>query len=353
MAEILTHSGLPIEIFVIFIEATIAGDATNPSQRFDTIPAIPMTASRVIQSNVISSAITLDDEDDDFLNDIDVDQIASTAVQNQNALAAPPNALRSTTVAPSNHTNNCPTSNRRSTLLFDDNDDIDEYDLLNIDSTIEQSNAARQSTGGSGVATASTAAMISQSPPHSAESSAPHNDNAQSNTSIDDSLPIYDEKYRFKIRGINLATVRQLVECDRQHLERRKHFLVKAIVENIVQKARVSHGKWVLGVEITDTTSGNVTLETTFHPMVTEKMAGKSGREVNQLYQERDEKPQNQSEIAGILESLTTQLEVLNAFLKLEYHSDAVHPIIVEIINPAPVLDRKLQEKIQHEQLMM
>lgn len=309
-----------------------------------------MTASRVIQSNVISSAcnaITLDDEDDDFLNDIDVDQIASTAVQNQH-IPAPPNALRSTIAPPSNQANNCPTTNRRSTLLFDDNDDIDDYDLLNIDSTIEQTSAVRQNMGGSGVG---TVAAISQSPPRSAESSAAHRINAQSNTSLDESLPIYDDKYRFKIRGINLATVRQLVECDRQLLERRKHFLVRATIENIVQKARVSRGKWVLGVEITDSTSGNVTLETTFHPMVTDKLAGKTGREVSLLHQERDEKPQNQDEITGILRGLTTKLEILDAFLKLEYISDAVHPIIVEIINEAPVLNRKLEEKIQHEQL--
>lgn len=302
-----------------------------------------MTASRMIQSNVISSAshaITLDDEDDDFLNDIDVDQIASTAVQNQ--ILSPPIETRSS--APTNPTNNCPTSKRRSTLLFDDDDDIDEYDLLNIDSNIEQSNTVRQNLN---------VAATSQSPPQSAENSATHGENIQLNTSIDESLPIYDEKYRFKIRGINLATVRQLIQCDRQHLERRKHFLVKATIENIVQKARVSKGKWVLGVTITDPTSKNITLETIFHPTVTEKMAGKSGREVNKLFKERNEKPQNQYEIAAILENLTMQLDILNAFLKLEYNSDVEHPTIIEIINAAPVLDRKLQEKIQCEQLMM
>lgn len=317
------------------IEGAISNDTTNLTQRFDAIPAIPMTASRVIQSNVISSAshaISLDDEDDDFLNDIDVDQIASTAVQNQNAPVP---------VAPLNPPSLA--SNRRSTLLFDDNDDIDDYDLLNIESTIEQSNNVRQNVSDDGGG--SVVAAITQSPLRSSA------ENTHINTSTDELLPIYDEKYRFKIRGINLATVRQLIECDRQHLERRKHFLVKATIEDIIQKARVSRGKWVLSVTITDSTSKNVTVEATFHPMVTEKLAGKSGREVNQLFQERDEKPQNRFEIASILENLTTQLEVLNAFLKLEYSNGVVHPTIIEIINAAPVLDRKLQEKIQHEQL--
>lgn len=328
-----------------YTDATIAGDTANASdvRKFDTIPAIPMTASRMVQSNVISSAshaIALDDEDDDFLNNIDVDQIASTAVQNQ--IVSPPAGNRS--AAPSNPTNNCPTSNRRSTLLFDDMDDIDEYDLLNIDSHIEQSNPVRQNVN---------VAATSQTPPssRSAENSATHNQNIQLNTSADELLPIYDEKYRFKIRGINLATVRQLVECDRQHLERRKHFLVKATIENIVQKARVSRGRWVLRVTITDPISKNVTLETAFHPTVTEKLAGKSGREVNQLFQERTEKPQNQFEIAAILQNLTIQLEALNAYLKLEYTSSAENPSIIEIINAAPVLDRRLQEKVQHEKL--
>lgn len=321
-------------------DATIADDTTNATvRRFDTIPAIPMTASRMIQSNVISSAshaITLDDEDDDFLNDIDVDQIASTALQNQ--IVPPPIETRPT--APSNPTSN---NNRRSTILFDDNDDIDEYDLLNIDSTILQTNALRQNTN--------VGATSSQTPPRSAESSASHNENIQLNTSVDELSPIYDEKYRFKIRGINLATVRQLIQCDRQHLERRKHFLVKATIANIFQKARVSRGKWVLGVTITDPTSENVTLETTFHPTVTDKLAGKSGREVSQLFKERNEKPQNQCEIAAILENLAIQLDTLHAFLKLEYSSSVEYPSIIEIINAAPVLDRKLQEKIQHEQL--
>lgn len=319
----------------------MADDTADTLRRAaDTIPAIPMTASRVIQSNVISSAshaIALDDEDDDFLNDIDMDQIASTAVQNP---VAPASTETTRLTALSNQANNCPSSNQRSTLLFDD---IDEYDLLNIDSTIEQSSTVQQNVN---------VAAIAHTPPQLVEIPAVHNENIQLNTSNDEPLPFYDEKYRFKIRGINLATVRQLRECDSQHLERRKHFLVKATIENIIQKARVSRGKWVLSVEITDPTSKNIVLETTFHPEVTEKMAGKSGREVSQLYKERNEKPQNQLEIASILENLTMQLESLNAFLKLEYNNDVTHPMIVEIINAAPVLDRKLEEKIQYEHLM-
>lgn len=287
-----------------------------------------MTARRAIQSNVISSAgqaLALDDDDDDFLNEIDMDQITSVVAQNPIAPVAAAAAAAS-----SNQTNNCPPVRRQSTLLFDD---FDDFDLLNVDSIIEQQN---------------TNAPTSQ---QSGGSSSKHNENIQLNTSTDEVLPIYDEKYRFKIRGINLATVRQLHECDRQHLLRRKHFLVKATVDAIVQKARVSKGKWVLNVKITDPLSQDITVETAFHATVTEKIAGRSGREVSQLNKERTEKPQNQHEITAILENLTNQLEDLNAFLKLEYSCDADHPTVVEIINAAPVLDRKLQEKISFEQL--
>lgn len=303
------------------IEAGVDADTTNAARMVDTIPSIPMTTSRVIQSNVISSAgpaITLDDEDDDFLKDIDMDVITSATAQHPVAPApiAPP------------HQN----ARRHSTLLFDD---IDDYDFSSIDPTIEQSNANAQPNANAADATTSQ---------QSAE-------NVPLNTSADATLPIYDEKYRFKIRGINLASVRQLQECGRQHLVRRKHFLVRATIDDIVQKARVSRGKWVLGVTLTDPVSQHRTVETTVHPTVTEKLAGKSGREVQQLFNERSEKPQNQQEISDILENLSTQLEMLNAFLKLEYTSDAQHPTLVEIINAAPVLERKLQEKIAYEQL--
>lgn len=285
-----------------------------------------MSANKVIQSNVISSASNLDalDEfpDDDFLTDIDIDQIASKASSTQVAS----NASTSRQEIP---------PNGRSTLLFDD---MDDNDFLNIESTIEQQiNAVPQNVQNqaSEVATRNEAS-----------------NNIVLNTTVD--APIFDEKYRFKIRGINLVTIKQLKESARHDLERRKHFLVKAEIDEIIQKARVSSvsGKWMMKAALTDQMSENELLEATFHASVIDKLAGKSGREISHLMAQRSERPQNVEDVQNTLKKLTDCLEKLNMFIKLEFNSNAELPIVVELIDVAPVLIRKLQEKIEHEKLM-
>lgn len=280
----------------------------------------------MIQSNVISSASNLDalDEfpDDDFLTDIDIDQIASKASSTQVAS----NASTSRQEIP---------PNGRSTLLFDD---MDDNDFLSIESTIEQQiNAVPQNVQNqaSEVATRNEAS-----------------NNIVLNTTVD--APIFDEKYRFKIRGINLVTIKQLKESARHDLERRKHFLVKAEIDEIIQKARVSSvsGKWMMKAALTDQMSENVLLEATFHASVIDKLAGKSGREISHLMAQRSERPQNVEDVQNTLKKLTDCLEKLNMFIKLEFNSNAELPIVVELIDVAPVLIRKLQEKIEHEKLM-
>lgn len=280
----------------------------------------------MIQSNVISSASNLDalDEfpDDDFLTDIDIDQIASKASSTQVAS----NASTSRHEIP---------PNGRSTLLFDD---MDDNDFLNIESVIEQQiNAVPQNVQNqaSEVATRNEAS-----------------NNIVLNTTVD--APIFDEKYRFKIRGINLVTIKQLKESARHDLERRKHFLVKAEIDEIIQKARVSSvsGKWMMKAALTDQMSENVLLEATFHASVIDKLAGKSGREISHLMAQRSERPQNVEDVQNTLKKLTDCLEKLNMFIKLEFNSNAELPIVVELIDVAPVLIRKLQEKIEHEKLM-
>lgn len=285
-----------------------------------------MSANKVIQSNVISSASNLDalDEfpDDDFLTDIDIDQIASKASSTQVAS----NASTSRQEIP---------PNGRSTLLFDE---MDDNDFLNIESVIEQQiNAVPQNVQNqaSEVATRNEAS-----------------NNIVLNTTVD--APIFDEKYRFKIRGINLVTIKQLKESARHDLERRKHFLVKAEIDEIIQKARVSSvsGKWMMKAALTDQMSENELLEATFHASVIDKLAGKSGREISHLMAQRSERPQNVEDVQNTLKKLTDCLEKLNMFIKLEFNSNAELPIVVELIDVAPVLIRKLQEKIEHEKLM-
>lgn len=294
-------------------------------RRADDIPSIPMTAKNVIQSNVISSAShfdALDDfPDDDFLTDIDVDQIASKATNTQVPTEA--QTVRQ------NQNNDIPT-NRTSTLLFDE---LDDEDFLNIDSTIEQLNTTPRN-------------MQPPEVPMRSETV----DEVAPNTSIEPSF--WQEQYRFKIRGINLATIKQLKECARTDREQRKHFIVRAHIDDIIQQARVSQRKWKLGVLLGDKLSQNVTLEAIFSSDVLDKLTGRSGREVHELYNMRAERPQITDEIQSILGKLTEQLEHLDMYMKLEFNSSASHAIVVELIKLAPVLDQKLQQKIDYEKLV-
>lgn len=289
-------------------------------------------ASSAIQSNVISSAGNLDmlDDfpDDDFLTDLDIDQIASRAV------AAPAESM--STARP--NANNTIPPMRRSTLLFDD---IDDNDFLNIDSTIEQANAI--------------------SPPQNRQATTDHFDTPSASVQLitDAELlnistdPVIDaENYRFKIRGLNLVTVKQLAECAAENRKRRKFFIVKAEIDEIRQAARVSNHpphEWKLSALITDPLSQNVKLKVSFSPDVMDKLAGVTGRELQQLNSVRNERPHVSEEIAAILRRLGEKLEEMYMFMKIQFDTDV--PVVVELISAAPVLDRKLQEKIDYERL--
>lgn len=309
------------------IEAEVTSQ-TFALPRADDIPSIPMTAKNLIQSNVISSAShfdALDDfPDDDFLTDIDVDQITSNATNTQVT-------TDQASTARQNQNNDIP-PNRRSTLLFDE---LDDEDFLNIDSTIEQMNISPRNAN-----------ILSPQVPARSETI----DQVARNTSIEPS--IWQEQYRFKIRGINLVTIKQLKECSRLNREQRKHFIVRAVIDDVIQQARISQHKWKLGVLLTDPLSKNLTLEATFSSKVLDKLAGRSGREVHELHAVRTERPQVEDEIANIMQNLTDQLEVLDIYMKLEFNSSIEHPVVIELINLAPVLDQKLQQKIDYEKLM-
>lgn len=303
-----------MRFFVLFFstEAKVTTESIIP-HKVNIIPSIPMTRSNsAIQSNIISSAShthTLDDfPDDDFLNDIDIDQIASQAA--------------STSVSRPNQ-NRPISTNQKSTMLFDD---MDDEDFLNIDSVVEQVNTS----------------------PQSEQNVSIRSDNS-------DSLPeppIYADNYRFKIRGLNLVTIKQLIECSSTDREQRKHFIVRAYIDNVIGKARVSNKQWKLNVSLTDRFSSNMMIEMSFSADVLDKMAGVSGREIHQMHAMRNERPQIEEELEHILRSLSEKLDELNVFMKIEFNTGADYPVIVEIINSAPVLDRKLQEKIQHEKLI-
>lgn len=266
---------------------------------------------------------TMDDfPDDDFLNDIDIDQIASKVTNVAAPVAAHTSNARHDSTIPPNH---------RSTLLFDD---MDDNDFLNIDSTIDllnpmPKNDSIQCEVPSRNEVASTSAVHLRSPEPT----------------------IAADTYRFKIRGLNLVTIKQLNDCLPNDRLRRRHFITKAFIESIVQKARISKNQWKLNVSLTDQFSMDVTMTVAFSPDVLDKLAGISGREVSQMFTKKSENPQLEIELNQILEGLCTTLNDLNTFMKIAFVENAELPIVVELIAAAPVLDRKLLEKVQYEQL--
>lgn len=168
------------------------------SRQLNSIPSVPMQSNREIQSHAAPTTARhthIDDfQDDELLCDFDIDQIiTSTATTNTSAEASiEPNP-----------------SNRSLALLDDDMDD----DFLCIDTpTMELENRNQH-------------VQLELQPMQ---------------VDIDESrqsdAPIWDEKYRFKIRGINLATIKQLNECSSENRLHRKHFLIKAEIDSVIGK---------------------------------------------------------------------------------------------------------------------
>lgn len=272
----------------------------------NSIPSIPMFTNRTIASRTNDMDAF---NDDDFLCDIDIDQITS-------------NATSQTETHTEHNTTNNRTVNRespKSTLLFDDDMDDDEF-LLQIDS------------------------------PQPNRSSTAHGQMSVTSPTI--VYSIYDEDYPFKIRGINLATLKQLNDCAACDRFRRKHFLVKAEIDNVTGRARVLRNQWKLRAILIDIPTKDGKMEVQFDSDVLERLANISAREICQMHSLCNTQPQIADEIERILEQLSTRLENLNSFLKIEFNADAQYPVIIEIINSAPVLERKFMEKLTSEHLL-
>lgn len=78
-------------------------------------------------------------------------------------------------------------------------------------------------------------------------------------------------------------------------------------------------------------------------------MAGITGRECHELHALRATQPSIKREIEEILENLANKLQLVDSFIKIEFSTDSDMPIVVDIIEPARVLNQILQQKIDHE----
>lgn len=277
-----------------------------------------MTATRVTQqSHVLKDAMDVEDfNDDDFFRDIDVDQLsfrvtASTGNSHSTTMRISRNDMQ-------------PLS--RSVMLFDD--DMDDDDFLQIEDVAPQQNT------------------------HPTVPNDELFDIPSQNSLLN--VSICDDNYPFRIRGINLVTLKQLNECSMDDRLRRKHFLVKAEIDDVQEKVRISreNNTFKLGVMLKDFPAKPDRLQVRFSSEVLEKLAKVSPREIKEMFAKQETHPQILVDIAEILDKLGTQLEELNAFLKIEFVSSSKIAMVVEIIQSAKFLEQKLIEKLTGENLL-
>lgn len=159
-----------------------------------------MQSTREIQSNAVSTAshqTNFDDfQDDDLLCDFDIDQITSTTTTN-----ASTNAL------------NEPNRSDHSLALLDDDMDDEFLCIDTLTMELENQNQHMQ---------------LEIQPMH-----------VDSDEPIHSGQSICEEKYRLKIRGINLVTIKQLNECSLENRLQRKHFLIKAEIDSVISENRL------------------------------------------------------------------------------------------------------------------
>lgn len=228
-----------------------------------SIPNIPMTTS----TNLNPSTAFNDPNDDDLLCNIDIDCIAATVT--------------------------APTESIVDTTPFED---IDDNDFLQIDDPI-------------------AAQLPVNSEPNKVQPIQIDYTESERRRETHHQQPIHemsicDENYPFKIRGLNLVTIKQLQACSNERKQRRNYFIIKAEVDAIVETAHVSRNKWSLGVLLTDDQSENL-LQIRFSNEVLEKLAGVSAQEIHEMNTLRKSRPHVAGDIEKVRESEQSTISVL------------------------------------------
>lgn len=267
-----------------------------------------MTETRATQQ-IHAMTNTMDvDVDDDFFCGIDVDQLTSRV-----------------TVSSGNvHSNNNQTPSR-SVMLFDDDMDDEFLQINDVD--------------------------LKQNTHHSV----PENELYDIQSQIPPlNVSICSDNYPFRIRGVNLVTLKQLNECSMDDRLRRKHFLVKAEIDAVQERVRISREKntFKLGVLLKDSPARQDRLKVRFSSEVLEKSADVTPREIEEMFAKQGTNPQVLACIAETLDKLGMELTELNAFLKIEFVRSSEVPVVVEIIKSAKFLEQKLTEKLTRENLL-
>lgn len=233
---------------VDYNETDLDADTSSVAHPLPVRPAAPQPRPLPQPTPLITS---LDDHDDDIFCDIDIDQITA-AVPSQGNQA----------------------SSREVQEAFDVSDDREVEMNLSHESPEARPPAPRS------VATA-PCSLVSDVP------------------AIERSIDVCDRNYAFKLRGINLATIEQIMSCGEAAKCGARFLMLKAEIDAVVEVANVSHCKWSLGVLLADRTSASQ-LQVRFSDTVLEKLAQTSAREIQEMYSQRKLRPQIQYDIEKV-----------------------------------------------------
>lgn len=184
-----------------------------------------------------------------------------------------------------------------STPSLDEQDDDDIFCDIDIDHiTAVAASQSNRTTSTANLGENSKECEQQSRPNTSTESSS--TSSSRTNTATNNEN-VCDKRYPFKLRGINLATIDQMIFRTDAEKNEIHYLIVKAEIDSIIENANVSHMKWSLGVLLTDRLS-KMQFQVRFSDTVLEKLAGASARETQEMYAQRKTRPQLQHDIEKV-----------------------------------------------------
>ncbi|GAB0090149.1 hypothetical protein DMENIID0001_048390 [Sergentomyia squamirostris] len=160
---------------------------------------------------------------------------------------------------------------------------------------------------------------------------------------------ILDSNYKFRIRGINLVTIDQFREC-LSEVPGDRCFILRARVCQVVEKLVIQQDHWNMGITLVDIWSKEP-LKVRVLSSALNKLAGMTARELTLMYEEAKNHPQIRDNIMQILSNLKDKLQNVDCFMKIDYTPQYPCAALVDFIDPAPVLNSILREKVKSENL--
>lgn len=225
-----------------------AASQIAPTQEF-RLPAKPMQSTRSIpQQQLIQPAASIpsldEDEDDAIFCDIDIDQITAIATSQ---------------------------TNQNSSRNISTEDEMFSEINIEVQSTSKPTETSSRSTS--------------------------FRSSSQEETSVSN---VCDKNYPFKLRGINLATIDQMISATNSDKVKIQHLMIKAEIDSIVEPTRITRSQWSLGALLADNISSSQ-FQVRFSNSVLEKLSGTTGREMQEMNALRKNRPQLEHDIQKVM----------------------------------------------------